>query len=227
MANPTPKVDDSSLARAGEKLIEQLLKVGLNGFGPFKGAEDSAQEALRGRTPDEAVKVLIRNHCAIAGAQGFVTNLGGIVTLPVALPANIGAAYLVQTHLAGAIAAVHGNELDAEEVRSAVLLCLVGNAGSEVLKRFGVTVGSKVTMTMIERIPVAVIRRINKRVGFMLVAKYGTKRSVVTLAKGVPLVGGLVGGGVDTAATWGVGKYAHTTFRRSAEVEAAEARAES
>jgi hypothetical protein len=159
----------------------------------------------------------VRNHCAIAGAQGFVTNLGGIVTLPITLPANIGASYLVQTHLAGAIAAVHGHDLDAEEVRSAVLLCLLGNAGAEILKRFGIKVSSKVTMTLIERIPIAVIRRINKRVGFMLIAKYGTKRSVVTLAKGIPLMGGLVGGSVDTTTTWAVGKYAHGAFCRSSD----------
>ena len=68
-------------------------------------------------------------------------------------------------------------------------------------------------MTVIERIPIGVLRSINKRVGFMLLAKYGTKRSVVTLAKGVPLVGGLVGGGVDTATTWTVGAVADKAFR--------------
>ncbi|GAB4079955.1 EcsC family protein [Modestobacter muralis] len=216
MTAAPPRVDeDSSIARAGEKLVEQLLKVGLNGFGPFKSAEESAAEALKGRTPEEAVKALVRNHCAIAGAQGFITNVGGLVTLPIALPANIGAAYLVQTHLAGAIAAVHGHDLDAEAVRSAILLCLVGNAGTEVVKRFGIKVSSKLTITMIERIPIEVIRRINKRVGFMLIAKFGTKRSVVTLAKWVPMVGGFIGGGVDTAATWAVGAYAHRAFQRS------------
>src|SRR4051794_31299219 len=113
-----PNNDESGLVKAGQNLIEQLLKVGINGFGPFKSASESASEALSGRTPEQAVKVLIRNHCAVAGAQGFVTNLGGFITLPVMLPANIGASYLVQTHLAGAIAAVHGHDLDSEEVRS-------------------------------------------------------------------------------------------------------------
>ncbi len=214
------KVDDTSLVQAGEKLVEQLLRRGINGFGPFKSAADSAAEALRGRTPEQAVKALVRNHCVNAGARGFVTNAGGLVTLPVALPANIGVSYLVQTHLAGAIAAVHGYDLDSEEVRSAVLLCLVGNAGTEALKRVGVTVGSKVTMTLTKRIPVTVLRQINKKVGFMLIAKYGTKRAVVTLAKGVPLVGGVIGGGVDTTATWAVGAYANKTFRPQDDDEA-------
>jgi hypothetical protein len=85
--------DESGLVQAGQKLVEQLLKVGINGFGPFKSAAESAAEALSNRTPEQAVKALVRSHIA-AGAQGFVTNLGGIVTLPVMLPANIGASYL-------------------------------------------------------------------------------------------------------------------------------------
>lgn len=217
-ADMLPTIDDESgLARAGQKLVEQLLKLGINGFGPFKSAADSAAEALSGRTPEQAVKSLVRNHIAVAGAQGFVTGLGGFVTLPVTLPLNVGAAYLVQTHLAAAVAAVHGHDVESEEVRSAVLLCLVGNMGTEVLKQFGIKVGSKLSMTVIKRIPIAALREINKRVGFMLVAKYGTKRATVTLAKGVPLVGGVIGGSFDATATWAVGAFAHKALRPEVE----------
>jgi hypothetical protein len=206
-------LDETRLVKAGEKLVEQLLRVGIDGFGPFKSAEESAAEALRGRTPERAVRALVRNHCAMAGAQGFVTNVGGLITLPVTLPANIGASYLVQTHLAAAVAAVHGHDLDSEEVRSAVLLCLLGNAGTEVLKRFGIIVGSKMSMTLIKRLPITVIRQVNKKVGFMLLAKYGTKRAVFTLTKAVPVVGGAIGGGVDATATYAVGRFADRTLR--------------
>jgi hypothetical protein len=217
IVRPPADEENTGLAKAGEKLVEQLLKTGINGFGPFKSAAESAEEALQGRTPEQAVAALIRNHCAIAGAQGFVTNMGGFVTLPVALPVNVGASYLVQTHLAGAISVVHGHDLDSEQVRSAVLLCLVGNMGAEAFKRVGVTVGSKATMTLINRIPVTVLRQVNKKVGFMLVAKYGSKRTVVTLAKGVPLVGGLIGGTVDTITTRTVGAYANKAFKAQAD----------
>ncbi|MCZ2821047.1 EcsC family protein [Modestobacter sp. VKM Ac-2977] len=208
----TVEDQSSTLARAGQDLVEQLLKVGINGFGPFKSAAESAAEASSGRTTDQAVSALVRNHAAAAGAQGFVTNLGGFIAMPLTLPANVGASYLVQTHLAGAIAAAHGHDLDSEEVRTAVLLCLVGNAGTEVLKQVGIKVGSQVSMTVIKRIPITVIRQINKKVGFMLVAKYGTKRAVITLAKGVPLVGGAIGGGMDATATWAVGSLADKAF---------------
>jgi uncharacterized protein (DUF697 family) len=220
-ARPLDDDENTGLAKAGEKLVEQLLNVGIDGFGPFKSAQQSATEALVNRTPDEAIKALIRNHIAIAGAQGFVTNLGGFVTMPIALPANIGAAFLVQTHLAAAIAVVHGRDVHDEEVQTAVLLCLVGNMGSEVLKHFGIEVGSKLSMTAIRKIPIAVLREINRRVGFMLLAKYGTKRALIPLVKFIPLVGGFIGAGVDAATTWAVAKFADSTFCPDPELAAA------
>lgn len=163
----------TGLAKAGSNLVEQLTRVGIDGFGPFKSAETSAEEACKGRTNAQAIKALKRNHCLMAGSQGFVTNIGGFLTMPVTLPANIGAAYLIQTHLAASIARVHGHDLDDEEVQSAILLCLLGNAGAEVVKQAGIKVGTKYTVTLIRRIPIAVIREINKRAGFMLLASSG------------------------------------------------------
>lgn len=211
-----PQGDEpKGLAKAGQHLIEQLLRLGIDGFGPFSSAEESAREALRNRSPEQAVQVLIRNHCLVAGGQGFVMNLGGLITLPVALPANIGASYLIQTHLAAAIASVHGHDLDGEEVRTAILLCLLGNAGTEVIKQLGIKVGTSYSAALLKRLPVAVIRAINRKVGFALVAKFGTKRAALTLSKGIPLVGGGVGGLVDLVATRAVGRFANGFFRPS------------
>lgn len=46
----------------------------------------------------------------------------------------------------------------------------------------------------------------------MLVAKYGTKRSAVTLAKVIPVVGGVVSGGIDVGYTRLVAKAAKQVF---------------
>lgn len=205
------------LARAANHLVEQLINVGVNGFGPFKSAAESAAEASRERSPEEAVKALIHTHVLMAAGQGFVTNVGGLAALPISLPANVGAAYLVQTHLAASIAHIHGHDSDEEQVRAAVLLCLLGNAGTEVVKKAGVEIGQKLALSMIDKLPIAVIRKINQRVGFTLLAKHGTKRATVTLAKGVPLVGGVVGGSIDAAATRAVGAFAGKFFSEPAD----------
>lgn len=167
----------------GAKVVRFLMQRGVDGFGPFKSAEESAREAMRGRTQEEAVRQLIRNHCVVAGGQGFVTGLGGVLAAMVALPANLGASYLVQVHLAASIACVYGHDETSEDVRTAIVACLVGNAGAEVVKRVGI--------------------------------KAGRKRASVALARRVPLVGGIVGGGVDLAATRAVGHFADRYFRPS------------
>jgi hypothetical protein len=203
----------ANLPENAQKLVEALLRLGIDGVGPLKSARDSADEARRKTsTDDEAIRSLIRTHVALAGAQGFVTNLGGLPILPITLPANVGAAYLIQTHLAASVAHVKGHDLDDDDVRAAILLCLLGNSAVEVLKKTGIVIGEKFSMAMIKKLPMSVIYRINKRAGFALVAKFGTMRSAVTLSKAVPVVGGFIGGGVDAAATRGVGAFAKRFF---------------
>ncbi|MBW4722254.1 EcsC family protein [Saccharothrix obliqua] len=211
--------DAGALMKAQQGAVEHLLRVGIDGFGPFKGAARMASDLLdRGMTRDEAVRALIRAHVAAAGVQGFAMNVGGLITLPVTLPANVAAAYLVQTHLIASIAAVHGHDLDSERVRTAILVCLLGNAGAELVKKAGIRAGAKLTMSLIERIPAQLIRELNKRVGFTLVAKYGTARAGITLAKGVPLVGGVIGGSFDAVTTRAVGGFARRFFAGRPEV---------
>ncbi|CCH29036.1 EcsC family protein [Actinosynnema sp. NPDC047251] len=205
--------EPGALVKAQQGAVDHLLRVGIDGFGPFKGAQQMASDLLeQGLTRDEAIRGLIRTHVTAAGIQGFATNLGGLITLPVTLPANVAAAYLVQTHLIASIAAVQGHDLESDEVRTAILVCLLGNAGTEVLKKMGIQAGSKLTMNLIERIPAQLIREINKRVGFTLVAKYGTAKAGITLAKSVPLVGGVIGGSFDAVTTRAVGGFARRFF---------------
>jgi hypothetical protein len=64
----------------------------------------------------------------------------------------------------------------------------------------------------IKAIPIAVIRKINATVEFMLIAKYGTQRSMITLAKGIPVADGPVGAGVDAAFTALIGRAAKGNF---------------
>ena len=53
--------------------------------------------------------------------------------------------------------------------------------------------------------PMKVIYQINKKVGFRLVTKFGQK-GIINLGKLVPIVGGVIGGTVDTVGTLTVGK---------------------
>ena len=161
---------------------------------------------------DKAIKRLILESVEAASVNGFVTGLGGFIAMPVTVPANMAGALVINARLAGAIAYLRGYDPQDPHVRTVATLVAVGSNTQQVAKTIGIKVGEKVAMQAIKNIPLAVIREINKKAGFMLLAKYGTKRSVVTLAKGIPLVGGVVGGAVDGTMTGVIGKTAKSMF---------------
>ncbi len=140
-----------------------------------------------------------------AGAAGFVTNLGGLVTLPVALPANFLGTAAVQMRLIAKIAAARGYDVNSDEVKTFVFACLLGNAALDALREAGVRVGLRVAP--------AVLTRLNQTVLTRLLARFGAM-GAASLTKVVPLLGGVVGGGLDAASTRVVGRMAKRVFVR-------------
>jgi len=195
-----------------QQLVAELLRVGIGGAGPMKGAFEVADEC-RKKTDDEdaAVRRLVRLHKAEAATAGFVTSLGGLITLPVSIPVSIGVSYIIQTRLVASIAHLRGHDLDDEDVRLAIVVCLLGNAGVEVVKHASVDAGTRVATNALKRLPGTALTKINQRVGFRLVTKFG-ERGVVNLVKVVPIVGGVVGSTVDYAACALVARVALRTF---------------
>ena len=66
-------------------------------------------------------------------------------------------------------------------------------------------------MSALKRLPGRTFIEINKRVGFRLLTKFGEK-GVINAGRAVPLLGGLVGGGVDAAWTKSIGNRARDIF---------------
>ena len=71
--------------------LQKVLARAIAGVGPFDSAAAVADRALAeaGGNVHRAVDALIRSHTRLAGAQGFLTNIGGLVTLAVSVPANV------------------------------------------------------------------------------------------------------------------------------------------
>ena len=148
----------------------------------------------------EACNNMIRWQLAYAGSAGFVTNIGGMLTLPVSIPSNIATVLFVQVRLISAIAYMGGYDLKSEQVRTAVFLSLLGGGANMVLDSVGVQLASKLTATAINQISESALARINQAVGFVLVSKFGTT-GVLSVGKVVPFIGGLVGGTLDVLTT--------------------------
>lgn len=197
----------------GDRLIGRVIEFGIGGGGGLKGAADVADEHLlaAGGDREEAVRRLVATHVRLASASGFVTGLGGIATLPVMVPAAMAGLYVIATRMAAGIAHLRGYDLATEEVRSAILVSLLGSAGAATLKRAGVEIGKQSTAAALQKLPARLLVEINKRVGYRLVSKAGEK-GVVNLAKLVPLVGGPIGAAVDGISCRTIASYALRTF---------------
>lgn len=144
-------------------------------------------------------------------ATGFVTGLGGIITIPVTLPADLVTVWYVQLRMIATLAVMGGFDPKEDCVRSLAYVCLTGSSANKILKEAGIQIANKATMAAIKRIPGKVLISINKKVGFRLVTKFGTK-GVINLGKCVPVVGGIVSGGLDFAETKVIASKAFKTF---------------
>ena len=157
------------------------------------------------------VDSLIRWQNTKSATSGFLSGLGGLVLLPVTLPANITSVILVQMRMVAAIAHMGGHDLKSDEVKTFVYTCLAGNGAKDILKNSGIQIGKKLAVTGIKKIPFEVIKKINQAVGFRLMTKFGEK-GIINLGKMVPIAGGLVGGTVDAVSTNTIGKIASRLF---------------
>ena len=184
----------------------------VQGVAGLDSAYDLADDYLKqhGSLHDQA-NSLIRWQNTKAGTSGFLTGLGGIITLPVAIPANVASVMYVQIRMIAAIAHMGGYNLNDDRVKSLVFLCLTGNAAKDILKDVGIVVGKKLAENAIKNISGKTIVAINKKVGFRLLTKFGEK-GVINLGKAIPLLGGVVGATFDSVSTNTVGNIARDTF---------------
>lgn len=184
----------------------------VNGVPGLDSAQELAMSYMRkeGSTYDQA-NSLIRWQNTKAGTSGFLTGLGGIITMPIALPANITSVIYVQLRMIAAIAHMGGHDVKDDQVKSLVYVCLTGNSAKDIMKGAGITIGSKLSKTAIKSISSKTITVINQKVGFRLLTKFGEK-GAINLGKAIPFVGGLIGGGFDSVATNTIGNVARNTF---------------
>jgi hypothetical protein len=190
---------EGGLTGAATKLVERLLDVGIDGKGPFDSAHTVADSALKQTKGDreKAIQLIQRDHKQLGAVGGFVTGLGGFFTMPVALPANVLEFYLLGTRMTAATARVRGYDIDQPEIRSAVLLTLAGADSDDLLKKAGVVAaGGRLTSMALQHLPAPALMVLNKAIAFRLLGRLG-QGVIAKLGRAVPVVGGVVGSGVD------------------------------
>ena len=202
------------IAGVAPGLTTAFVRVALNraihGIGPLPPAARAADKQLAEQHGDveRAIHEVIENHVRLAGAQGFVTNLGGLVTAAVTIPANITGLALIQCRMIAGIAHLRGYDLDDPRVRNAILVTLLGeDAVNSLVKSKKVPAPPMALATAPAHDP-SLDRVISAEVAADLVAKVAGKKLAGTVGRRIPLVGGIVGMGADGFITWRIGRYA-------------------
>jgi hypothetical protein len=203
----------SGLERTATQLVARLVDAGIDGVGPLDPAATVAERALsaRGGDAEAAIDDVVALHTKLAAAGGFVTGLGGFITLPVALPANVVGFYGIATRMVAATAHLRGYDLSRDEVRTAVLLVLVGVDADSILTKAGMSPMGRVAGLAMRRLPAPALMVLNKGIGFRLLSQIGRK-GLGRLGRGVPLAGGIIGAGLDWRLVRKVARDARSEF---------------
>lgn len=163
------------------------------------------------KNKETAAQFMLNNQIVKCTTSGFLTGFGGLITLPVTVPLNVGSVLYVQMRMIACAAYMAGYDLNDDQVQTFVYACLAGVSMNQVIKRFGIKLGEKLALQGVKKIPGKVLIKINQRIGFRLVTKFGQK-GFVNIGKMIPFVGAVVGGGFDLVETKIIADQAYKNF---------------
>ncbi len=195
--------------------VHEALSRAINGVGPLPGAVHAADKQLeeQGGDVDAAIHEVIENHVRYAGAQGFVTNLGGVVTAAVTIPANIAGLAMLQCRMVAGIAHLRGYDLADLRVRNAVLATMLGEDTVRTLVRKKKLPAPPMAIATAPAHDPQLNRVLAAEVAAEFLTRVAGKRVATTVGRRVPVIGGLFGAGADGFATWQIGRYADRELR--------------
>ncbi len=195
------------------KMLDALYQAAKGGLGKVSPSIDKFAEDYMSKSSDteSAAKSMLKNQIAKCTTSGFLTGFGGVITLPVTIPANISSVLYVQMRMIACTAYMAGYDLDSDQVQTFVYACLAGVSVNEVIKQAGIKVGEKMAENAINKIPGKALVKINQKIGFRFITKFGEK-GIVNLGKLVPVVGALINGGLDFTETKIIADRAYKMF---------------
>lgn len=195
------------------KLLEVCYEKCLNGIPKVSpSVEDMVNDYLgKYDTKEKACKAMLKNQIVKCTTSGAITGFGGIITMPITIPANIGNVLYVQMRMIACTAYMAGYDLNSDQTQTFVYACLAGVAVNGILKQAGITFGIKVANGIIKKIPGKTLVKINQKVGFRFVTKFGSK-GIINLGKTIPGVGAFIGGGLDLVETKVIADRAYKWF---------------
>ncbi len=194
-------------------LLNALYDKCLNGIPPVSPSVEKMAQDYIGKHDDikKACKSMLNNQIIKCTTSGFITGFGGLITLPVTIPANVSSVLYVQMRMIACAAYMNGYDLDSDQTQTLVYACLAGVSVDAVVKPVAIKFGLKATKSLIEKIPGKTLVKINQKVGFRFLTKFGEK-GLINLGKMIPVAGAVISGGFDLAETKIIANRAYKWF---------------
>ncbi|UAN46525.1 EcsC family protein [Serratia sp. JSRIV001] len=155
-------------------------------------------------TPQSAALSLVRWEAAKAATSGFMLGVGGMVTLPIALPASLVGPLLLQFRLIAAIALLGGYDVHDLRTRHLSYLCLGGTVAKDALQAYGTCLFQQMSTRSLEQM--------TEKTATGLATRLTTRLPTTHLSHLVPLLSGVVSGGLDYLAVRSAGALACAAF---------------
>ena len=194
-------------------ILDEIYLKACNGIPKVNApVEDMADDYLaKHKDINKAAKSMLNHQVAKCTTSGVITGFGGLITLPVAIPANLSSVLYVQMRMVACTAHMGGYDLKSDQVRTFIYACMAGVSVNQLTKKFAVQFGNKMAKVAIEKIPGKVLTKINQRLGFRFITKFGEK-GLLNLGKMIPGVGAAINGGMDFAETKAIAGRAYNMF---------------
>lgn len=195
-----------------EAFLDPLYDVAIEGL-PLLGTPDETASRFLARSGslEARAESMSATHLALCASTGFVCGLGGFLTLPITLPANVAGVAIIQLHLCASTALLSGLDPRAPEVRSRCVACLTGatveaerDVPQEVLDRSAVKIAERGVRLLAEA--AVGLAELAGRLGARTVLARRLPR------RSLPVVGGVIGGISDLYSTQKVAAAARAAF---------------
>ena len=188
-------------------LLKTLYPRAVDGL-PLLGTPESTAAPWQERSGTRRWRAgqMIQPHVAMASATGFITGLGGWLTMPITLPADLAGVALLQLHMAASCACLAGYDLADPATRDEVVACLLktdegeNTEEEEAANRFGVKVAERGVRFAVHKMATWSAETAGKR---LLARRF---------VRGVPLIGGAIGAVSDAYNTRLVARFTLDTF---------------
>ena len=195
------------------KLLDKIYSGVLQGIPKVSQPIEVFANDYLSKNPDKesAVKSMMHNQIVKCTTTGIATGFGGLITLPVTIPADLSSSLYIQMRMIACTAYIYGYDVHSDQVKTLCYACLVGLSVNNVAKQFGVKAGMKFAQAGVKKIPGKILTKINQKVGFRFITKFGTK-GLVNLGKLIPIVGAGISGGMNLIETKAVANRAYKNF---------------